>query len=157
MDKQIFEKYLGEVRCGSKRVVEVCAELGISKQTWYNWVKKGTCEPKQGGRKKKEEVEPVIKRERGRPKKVVESVPEIDWERVLEEEKREQAEWLRKLDKANEVMTDFLNKTFPRLWCKLRFEHVDASAYWYSFELVNDDRRQTWCVRHHEVLPEQIG
>jgi hypothetical protein len=33
----------------------------------------------------------------------------------------------------------------------LRFEHVDAAAYWFTFELVNDDRRQTWCVRHGDL------
>jgi competence ComEA-like helix-hairpin-helix protein len=63
----------------------------------------------------------------------------------------QQREWMLRISDATEWMTGFLNKTFGSLWCKLRFEHVDASAYWYTFELVNDDRRQTWCVRHSDL------
>lgn len=59
--------------------------------------------------------------------------------------------WERLIPDATVEMQKFLNKTFPRLWCKLRFEHVDAAAYWFSFELVHDDRRQTWCVRHSDL------
>lgn len=63
----------------------------------------------------------------------------------------QQKEWMLRISDATEWITGFLNKTFPRMWCKLRFEHVDAAAYWYTFELVNDDRRQTWCVRHSDL------
>lgn len=67
---------------------------------------------------------------------------------VVDEQQRQ---WMLRISDATEWITGFLNKTFPRLWCKLRFEHVDAAAYWYTFELVNDDRRQTWCVRHSDL------
>ena len=63
----------------------------------------------------------------------------------------QQQEWMLRISDATEWITGFLNKTFPRTWCKLRFEHVDAAAYWFTFELVNDDRRQTWCVRHSDL------
>jgi hypothetical protein len=66
-------------------------------------------------------------------------------------EKEQRVKWESLIPDATAWMTDFLNKTFPRTWCKLRFEHVDAAAYWYTFELVNDDRRQTWCVRHSDL------
>lgn len=66
-------------------------------------------------------------------------------------EKKQREGWEKLIPEATEWITGFLNKTFPRLWCKLRFEHVDAAAYWYTFELVNDDRRQTWCVRHGDL------
>lgn len=52
---------------------------------------------------------------------------------------------------ATEKMKAFLNKTYPGTWCNLQLEHVDAEAYWYSFELANDKRRQTWCIRRGEV------
>lgn len=68
----------------------------------------------------------------------------------LVEEKR-QAEWLKDLDKANQIMGRFLDETYDGIWCNLRFEHVDEAAYWYTFELKQDSRRQTWCVRHSEV------
>ena len=60
-------------------------------------------------------------------------------------------EWEKKIPEATTVMMAWLSKTYPGLWCNLRFEHVDAAAYWYTFELVNDDRRQTWCVRHGDL------
>lgn len=63
----------------------------------------------------------------------------------------QQREWMLRISDATEWISEFLNKTFPRTWCKLRFEHVDAAAYWFTFELVNDDRRQTWCVRHSDL------
>lgn len=63
----------------------------------------------------------------------------------------QQREWMLRISDATEWISGFLNKTFPGIWCKLRFEHVDAAAYWFSFELVQDDRRQTWCVRHSDL------
>ena len=36
-----------------------------------------------------------------------------------------------------------LNRMFPNLACNVRFEHQDAAGWWYTFELVNDTRRQT--------------
>lgn len=69
-------------------------------------------------------------------------------EPVVDEQQRE---WMLRISDATEWITGFLNKTFPRIWCNLRFDHVDAAAYWFSFELVNDKRRQTWCVRHSDL------
>jgi competence ComEA-like helix-hairpin-helix protein len=77
----------------------------------------------------------------------VEEQPEVPVP-VLDEQQRE---WMLRISDATEWMAGFLNKTFGRLWCNLRFEHVDAAAYWFTFELVNDDRRQTWCVRHSDL------
>ena len=75
-------------------------------------------------------------------------VEEPKSEPVMDEQ---QQEWMLRISDATEWVTGFLNTTFGSLWCKLRFEHVDAAAYWYTFELVNDDRRQTWCVRHSDL------
>lgn len=66
-------------------------------------------------------------------------------------EEAKQREWMTRISDATAWITGFLNTTYPHSWCKLRFEHVDAAAYWYTFELVNDDRRQTWCVRHSDL------
>lgn len=63
----------------------------------------------------------------------------------------QQREWMLRISDATEWICEFLNRTFPGTWCKLRFEHVDAAAYWFTFELVNDDRRQTWSVRHSDL------
>lgn len=36
-----------------------------------------------------------------------------------------------------------LNRMFPNLVRNVQFEHRDAAGWWYTFELVNDARRQT--------------
>lgn len=59
--------------------------------------------------------------------------------------------WELRIPEAAMVMLRFLNDKFPGTWCNVRFEHVDAAGYWYTFELVNDSRRQTWSVRHSDL------
>lgn len=44
---------------------------------------------------------------------------------------------------ADLALWEELNRTFPGLACKVQFEHQDAAGWWYTFELVNDPRRQT--------------
>lgn len=60
-------------------------------------------------------------------------------------------EWELRIPEAAMVMCKFLERTFPGTWRNVRFEHVDAAGYWYTFELVNDSRRQTWSVRHSDL------
>ena len=55
------------------------------------------------------------------------------------------------VDIATELMHQELKTIFGGLVKNLRFEHADTSGYWFTFELVNDDRRQTWCIRLEEV------
>lgn len=52
---------------------------------------------------------------------------------------------------ADVALWGMLNKTFPGLACNVRFEHQDAGGWWYTFELVNDPRRQTWAVRESDI------
>lgn len=33
----------------------------------------------------------------------------------------------------------------------VRFDHVDGSGFWFSYELTNDHRRQVYCVRHADL------
>lgn len=44
---------------------------------------------------------------------------------------------------ADRLLWEELRKMFGNLPCNVRFEHKDDSGYWYTFELVNDSRRQT--------------
>ena len=68
---------------------------------------------------------------------------------ALESSQRE--EWEKKIPNACEYATRKLEGIFHNLLFNLRFEHVDASGYWFSFELVNNNRRQSYAVRHEEV------
>lgn len=70
-------------------------------------------------------------------------------EEELEQER--QGRWLEKLNRAQEVIGAELRSRFGNAVRLLKFEHVDGAGYWFTFELEQDDTRQTWCVRHHEV------
>ena len=69
--------------------------------------------------------------------------------RELEEKK--QQEWLNRVPMATGVIQAELKQRFGFAVRNLRFEHVDASGYWFSFELAQDSRRQNLCVRHREL------
>lgn len=60
-------------------------------------------------------------------------------------------EWEKKIPEATTVMMAWLSKTYPGIATHIRFNHVDASGYWFEYQLVIDDRRQTWCVRHSDL------
>ena len=45
-----------------------------------------------------------------------------------------------------------LTEIFPNLLTLLHFEHVDESGYWFTFQLVNDSRVQTFAVRHTDLI-----
>lgn len=47
-----------------------------------------------------------------------------------------------------------LKAIFPNLITLLHFEHVDEGGYWFTFELENDTRRQTYAVRHSDLQQE---
>ena len=72
--------------------------------------------------------------------------------RLYEEtQKHKQIEWNEKLPLAFSKIRNVLNGVFGNLLTLLRFEHVDDSGYWFTFELVNDNRRQTYRVGHDEI------
>ena len=70
-------------------------------------------------------------------------------EEELEQEKVRR--WMDKIARAFEVVCEELRSRFGYGVRLLKFDHVDVSGYWFSFELEQDDTRQTWCVRHEEV------
>lgn len=72
-------------------------------------------------------------------------------QKATEEANRERVKrWKELIPQAFEKCRSDLNKVFPNLLTLLRFEHVDAGGYWFTFELVNDSRRQTYAVRHQD-------
>ena len=61
-------------------------------------------------------------------------------------------EWKSKLLDAHEAFWKYANSAFPNLVTKVSMEHIDAAGYWFTFELINDNRRQTYAVRHEDLL-----
>ena len=65
--------------------------------------------------------------------------------------RKQQEEWEKLRPKATEVFHKEMNKVFPEMVCKVTLEHIDSSGFWFTFELKNDDRRQTYAVRHTDL------
>ena len=68
-----------------------------------------------------------------------------------EKMKRQREEWDKLRPLATEIFYKKVNKIFPNMVCKVTLEHVDASGFWFTFELQNDSRRQTYAIRHEEL------
>ena len=70
---------------------------------------------------------------------------------VVERDKEKVLRWKELLPKAYEECRRQLLSVFPNLLTMLRFEHVDEGGYWFTFQLVNDSRVQTYAVRHGDL------
>ena len=55
------------------------------------------------------------------------------------------------MEKAVTVLYEQLRPMYGDRIFNVSLEHVDESGYWFSFELIGDARRQTWCVRHGDL------
>lgn len=44
-----------------------------------------------------------------------------------------------------------MKEVYGNLVCKINYEHVDESGFWFTYELVHDSRRQTYVIRHEDL------
>lgn len=65
--------------------------------------------------------------------------------------RKQQEEWDKLRPKATEIFHKEMNKVFPEMVCKVTLEHIDSSGFWFTFELKNDSRRQTYAIRHTDL------
>ena len=72
----------------------------------------------------------------------------IKLQEKLDEEK--QKRWLSNKDKAITAFFSTVPVTVLQIR-KLVLDHIDNAGYWFTFELDNDNRRQTYCVRHTDL------
>lgn len=62
----------------------------------------------------------------------------------------EKERWFKLKDRAFEVCREMI--PFPNGTIQfLTLEHIDKAGYWFTFELINDSTRQTFCVRHTDL------
>lgn len=59
-------------------------------------------------------------------------------------------------DIAYNLLVEKLKKSFGCAYCLIKLDHIDTAGFWFSFELVNDKSRQSYCVRHYEVQAECV-
>lgn len=55
------------------------------------------------------------------------------------------------VEKATGVLMAELRKMYGSSVRNVVLDHVDAAGYWFSYELVQDSRRQVCCVKHSEL------
>lgn len=65
--------------------------------------------------------------------------------------RKQQEEWDKLRPKATEIFHKEMNNIFPEMVCKVTLEHIDSSGFWFTFELKNDSRRQTYAIRHTDL------
>lgn len=58
--------------------------------------------------------------------------------------------WREKVDDAFEKLYE-LSPFSKREMYNTTLEHIDGAGYWFAFELQNDNRKQTLCVRHTDL------
>ena len=66
----------------------------------------------------------------------------------LEAEQRKQ--WLEKKESAIAMFYRIV-PFMPSEMYNIKLEHIDTSGYWFIFELKNDNRKQTMCIRHSDL------
>ena len=66
----------------------------------------------------------------------------------LEAEQRKQ--WQEKKESAIAMFYRIVPFT-PSEMYNVTLEHIDKSGYWFTFELQNDNRKQTMCIRHSDL------
>ena len=131
-----------EIQAG-KSLSEIAREQGVSRQCVHQIKKRiGKFKVRKTKEKKlsKKELEAQL-REEAKEKAIMQA--EID--------ELKQREWKEHLSLAFGEVTRVLHNAFGGTVYLLRFEHVDASGYWFTFELTNDSRRQTYRVGHDEI------
>lgn len=63
----------------------------------------------------------------------------------------ERKRWYELKDKAFEIFYKLV--PFPKRTMQfITLEHIDKAGYWFTFELIHDDTRQTFCVRHTDII-----
>ena len=139
------QKIIEEIGQG-KSLSEIARENGVSRQRVHEVKTKiGKYKVRTPKEKKltKKELEAKLQAEAREKAKL-----------QAEVEAMKQKEWKEHLSLAFAEIEKVLSKAFGGTVQLLRFEHVDGSGYWFTFELTNDKTRQTYRVGHDEIKKE---
>lgn len=126
-----------------KSLSEIAREQGVSRQYVHqikSRIGKFKVRKPKEKKPKKKELEAQLQAEAIEKAKMQAEIDEL-----------KQREWKEQLSLAYDKVKEVLHNSFGGTVCLLRFEHVDSSGYWFTFELINDRRRQTYRVGHSEI------
>lgn len=136
------QKIVEEIGQG-KSLSEIAREHGVSRQRVHqikNSIGKFKVSKPKVKKLSNKEFEAMLKAEAREKAKLQAELDEL-----------KQREWKENLSLAYDKVKEVLHKAFGETVQLLRFEHVDSSGYWFTFELINDRRRQTYRVGHDEI------
>jgi hypothetical protein len=136
------QKIVDEILQG-KRLSEIAREQGLSRQRIHQIktrIGKYKIRTPKEKKLKKKELEARLQAEAREKAKMQQEIDEL-----------KQKVWKENLSLAFDKVKEVLHKSFGGTVQLLRFEHVDSSGYWFTFELINDRRRQTYRVGHSEI------
>lgn len=54
------------------------------------------------------------------------------------------------IDRAVAKLHEMMRGHYSEL-CNVSLDHIDSVGFWFSFDLPQDKRRQTWCVRYSDL------
>jgi hypothetical protein len=92
-------------------------------------------------------------------KELYEKVKELQAKEIeMQEEKERQftEKAMVYYDGAYNILVSKLRNSFGGAYCLIKLDHIDTAGFWFSFELVNDKRRQTYRVNHDDAKKEYI-
>ena len=81
----------------------------------------------------------------------IDELKELQLKAIEKSNAAQKQSWDIKLPFAIAKCQKSLNEIFCGMIKNLIFEHVDEAGYWFTFELINDSRRQTYEIRHNEI------
>lgn len=70
-------------------------------------------------------------------------------------EAEERKRWLDNKDKAIIALYNLIPFTVFEVR-KLMLDHIDKSGYWFTFNVDNYSERQTYCVRHTDLIYKEV-
>ena len=134
------QKIVEEIGRG-KGLSEIARDHGVSRQRVHQIKERiGKYKVRTPKKLTKRELEAQLKAEAKEKAKLQAEIDEL-----------KQKEWKEHLSSAFDKAKEILHKAFGGTVYWLRFEHVDSSGYWFTFELTNDGTRQTYRVGHDEI------
>ena len=140
------QKIMEEIGQG-KGLSEIARDYGVSRQRVHQIKARiGKYKARKTKKPTKKALEAQLKSEAKEKAKLQAEIDEL-----------KQKEWKEHLSPAFEKVKEILYKAFGRTVCLLRFEHVDSSGYWFTFELTNNNTRQTYRVGHDEINKTDTG
>ena len=63
---------------------------------------------------------------------------------------QERKQWLENKDSAFAMFYRIV-PFMPSEMCDVALDHIDKVGFWFTFELKNDNRKQTMCIRHTDL------